>query len=804
MIRWFWVAGVLLLTAWALWGVRHFQPDRDVLDELLVYEVTDARALRVRAPGDLKEVLVTSWAEVRPHADHQAGTRYPYALDVTAMNAKGERLVTRRVEIQSRISGDPTQPRQLGEYAARLDDGSAWLTDPRTQRFDVSVLEGRAGYVEIRTAPTGLRTVVVRVAYESERGALEREIVERRLSADARRRLLARSSSLGFVDLPATVRGETLSRTGRRLLAHGREGVDYVGRRVLVGDYRDSLDLDPKLPDSALIGPERWVALNLRDRVALRLHGAAGMKIHVEQSGAAPLDLTIGQQGSVDHVFEGQSPRTLTLSADRPGELRSSVRPEDQRAQIGEFERSEAEDGRVWLTADTIAHRYLRLDPAVPIRVRMASGQRAFGVTVRALLDETAAHGTLDLSVSYTGNERRYLTPYVVDLLPAPCENAEGSRVTESRTVLVSPPAGVENVLLTGSRGTLVTLWTEEPGVLFDQLAPAYDIQLEPETVWRHAPKRQRTSAAIRPSNDEQLEADGRAIKVIVQPRIESLESGHGERIAERVLEPLGGAMQRHLYRPARYARGTPVPKAAWMRLDPERPGESYRILAAESTSRLFYRVPADALGQTLTVLLDGRPVLEHALLSTAGQVTFALAPGPHLFTVAGLERPEEIWLEAVPAAGGSIFRSQRAFRLATERDFTFGFERREGELLALLVTLVSEKKGRKFEIAYEVDPGRPLGSGNRLYRRLTQARGVLKGQTGTVGQALIWEGTAGPSGADALPHAVAQARIPVGDDLRVGPHRLRLRFMAGGGAPLWVRTVAVGRRDASDWGTEP
>jgi hypothetical protein len=803
MTRWLWVAGIILLTALALLGVRRFEPERDVLDELFAYEVTQARSVRVRVPGGLREILVTSWAVIPPQAGHAPADRYRYALDVSALSADGERLVTRRTEIQSRISGDPTAPRQLGEYAARLEDGSAWLSDPRTQRFDVSVLQGRAGYVEVRAAPTGARTILVRLAFKDERGALERDIIERRLSADARRRLLARSTSLGFVDLPAEVRSETLSHSGRRLLARGREGVAYVGRRVLVGDYRDSLDLEPGLPPSAPIGPDRWAALNLRGRAALRLYGSAGIKVHVEQSGEPPLDLTMGPEGSVDHVFEGHEPRTLTFSADRAGELRFSVPPEDQRAQIGQFERSESDDGRVWVVPDTIAQRYLRLDPAVPVRMRMAPGQRAFGVTLRAMLDEKAAYGTVDLSVSYDGTERRYLPPWVVDLSPSPYESADGGRVTESRIVLVSPPPGVTDVLLTGSRSTLVALWTDEPGVSMDRLAPAYDLPLEPEEVWRYAPKLEQTFAAIRPSNDEPLDADGRPVRVVVQPRIESLESGRGQRIAERTLEPVGGVVQRHLYRPLRYVPGPPVPAEAWTRLDPEHPGESTRILASDTTARLLYRVPAEALGQSMAVLIDGSLVLEHALLSTAGQVTFALGRGPHLLSLAGIERADEMWLRAVPAAGGTVFKSQRTYRLSAEQGLTLRFERRPGELLALLVTVASEQRGRRFELSYEVDPGRPPTSGNRLYRRLTRSRGVLTGQTGSAGRGLIWEAVAGPLGKDPLPHGVAQARIPLGDDLRVGTHRLQLRFTARGGAPLWVRAITVGRRDASDWGTD-
>jgi hypothetical protein len=170
---------------------------------------------------------------------------------------------------------------------------------------------------------------------------------------------------------------------------------------------------------------------------------------------------------------------------------------------------------------------------------------------------------------------------------------------------------------------------------------------------------------------------------------------------------------------------------------------------------------------------------------------------------LAGVEQAHELWLQAVPAAGGTVFRSQRAYRLSAGQDLTLRFERRPGELLALLVTVASETKGRPFELSYEVDPGRTLTQGNRLYRRLTLGRGVLTGQTGSAGPALIWEASSGPLGENPLPHGVAQVRIPLGDDLGVGTHQLRLRFTANGSSPLWVRAVTVGRRDASDWGTD-
>lgn len=806
MTRWLLVGAVLLLTALALAGVRGFRPESDVLDELLAYEVKPAQGVVARIPGGLPEISITSWAVVEPHTGHTPASRYSYALDVTVLGEGEVRLVTQRMEITSRISGDPRSPRELGEYAARLVDGSAWLTDPRTQRVDVAVLRGKSGYVGVRPAPSGQHTVLVRLGYEESRTSLERQIVERRLRPDERRRLLGRSYSLGFSDLPAVERDRTLATWGRRIVAVGREGKDYVSRGLLVGDYRDAVALERAPPVDVDVGPKRRAVINLRRRVKLRIHGSPGTRLEVLETPGQGLAATIDQRKTVDLMVGAEGPRSISIAAERPSAIRFSAAYADGDAQIGEVEHAETGNRRVWLVPDVVVHRYVRLDPSSPVRVRIARQQPMVGITLRALVEETGESTTnAELRVAYVGESPgRWPPPYVVDLASSQYESTDVGPVTESRVVLVRPPRDVQEIELAGPRWTILSVWTEEPGVRTEVLDARYDVPLDETQVWRHAPAIERNSTTIRPTNEAQLEADGRIVRVAVQPRIEAPGPGPGERIAERVALPLGHPIARHVLRPSWYARGTPVPETAWTRLETTTAGTQRRsVLTGKAQIRLAYRTTPDRLGRVVRVEVAGREPSLERILSTVGELTFGALPGETNVAIEGLLPTDEAWLSAVPSTGGRVYTSQRVYELPRDKSLTLRFERRPGELLALLISLASEKTSGQFEVSYQIDPGQQEETGQRVYRRLTQMSGVLRGELNSARRVLIWESDRKPAPNGPLPHALGVVRIPLGDDLRPGIHRVRLTFNSAQSGPLWVRAVTAGRVQSSDWGTD-
>ena len=297
---------------------------------------------------------------------------------------------------------------------------------------------------------------------------------------------------------------------------------------------------------------------------------------------------------------------------------------------------------------------------------------------------------------------------------------------------------------------------------------------------------------------------DGRIVKVRVQPRIETLASGLGERVAERVLEPVGHPIVRHVLRPSWYARGATVPQTAWLRLVPPEQGVlQQKVRARDAAVRLTYRVKPDTLGRVVRVDVPGREPTLHRVVSTVGELRFGVLPGTTDVSIDGLGSSDEAWMSAVPSEGGRIYRTQQICELPVGRTLAFRFDRRPGELLAILVFVVSESTSRQFEFNYDIDPGKKWEMGQRLYRRLTERSGSIHGAVEPSNRVLIWEAEREPMPTGTLPHAMGVVRIPLGDDLRPGDHKIQLAFTTKVGPPLWVRAVLVGRRRSSDWGTD-
>jgi hypothetical protein len=137
-------------------------------------------------------------------------------------------------------------------------------------------------------------------------------------------------------------------------------------------------------------------------------------------------------------------------------------------------------------------------------------------------------------------------------------------------------------------------------------------------------------------------------------------------------------------------------------------------------------------------------------------------------------------------------------YELTANRALTFDFERREGELLATYLFVVSEGSPIPLRFVYRIDDGEGSAETGRFLRRLTRMQGFVTGRTGSRGRGLLWEAGPRREAQPGWPDRIGRLRIALGDDLAVGRHQLRLRLepqaRTAPPSPLWVRGVLVGR----------
>jgi len=789
MKRWVVVFALVAFVAALLMGVRSFRGQPGPTDELLVYEATPARSVQTPVPADTYRVVLTTWLLVDPQPFHDPARVYPYSVTVDVLDHAGHLTGSQRVDNLTRISGDPNLPIERGEFAARPADGADWATDPRSTVVDVSRLAGGRGLLRVRALGKPDTRVLVRLAYAEPRSELERDVVERTLDSERRRALVERRSSLGFGDLPPQARQRVLATWGRRLTALGRNGRDFVNRRLLVGGYRADLR-DVEQPNSVAIGPHRRAALNFEGAVSLWISAPPRSVLHVLDRAAPdqdPSSLLVGDSGRISIPLEGTLARTVDIWSERPRSVRFDL-PAAMGDQILGQGASVVWGQRIATVPDAKLQRYYRLADDEPIRYSVLPGQRRIGITVRAELDTARqAQGWAKLAVEWRGAAEAVESfTEQLRLERSDYEVAGDASVTDRRTVLLRPPEGATELRIMGSQSTLVSVWTDEPGVDEDRIAPEYDAPLEEGYVWRYAAYDQRTIAVLRPDGDDGSQMVG----VTVQARIEPLTS-RGKAIVARPLLPRGLPISRQLLRPIWYGARGAFPPPYWT---PLRDGTS-RLHVASNGPRgrrmiLQYRADEERLGQDLVVELDGRQVLDQRLIARRAQVRIAAPAGVHTLVLRGLGATGLALVDSAPAGGAEVVRRQTVYEVTSKRDAMFDLERRPGEILALMVEVATEDGPAPFRVSFQIDDGDVDAVRGRFFTRMTTFEGTLTGRTGGE-HAVFWE--VETRGSERWPVGLGQARIQLGDDLGVGRHRIALRALDAGRS-YWIRLVTVGR----------
>ena len=416
MKRWLLTALVVLLPLtglFVLWRRSSEPPSwSEPTDELLAYELASGRSLDLRLPGALDDVLLTTWCIVEPQVPYDATTRYVYALNLSFVDRDGHVVKTRRFEPETRVSiagrseaagKTASAGNETAEYAAKLADSDAWVTDSRT----VSVLTGDAlpkgGSLHLELEPGGVGAVLIRPTYRQRRSAIERQAYEQSLTIDARHRLDNGRTSLGFDDLPLDARERAVATWGRRLDAVGKAGIDFQVRRLLIGNLRTMQPVALGLTTSFEIGPRHSAALNFDRPVSFDLVVPPGKRVHLSGPGGS----LVGLQGAESQVVGGESfihvteagkvPYTVVVEGEAGDDFRVGfiLGSEEAKAQIGALPvtpRESRDGGLVQIRPDVRVARFYRLSPETPVVTRIAHGQEILRVLIRGEMGQGDSH----------------------------------------------------------------------------------------------------------------------------------------------------------------------------------------------------------------------------------------------------------------------------------------------------------------------------------------------------------------------------------------------------------------------------
>jgi hypothetical protein len=799
MMRWVIVTLALLAVLAALVGVRSYEAAEHVFDEVSAYEITPARALHVRIPAGVEEVVMTTWAVLAPAARFDPLVGYRYGVDVELASDAGQRVQADALTLESRVSYDPTRPIALGGYCARLAESEDWLADPRTTRVSLRELSSTGGraLVRVRTNEANQR-VLVRLTYLTPLTEFERDIRSRTLRIERSRRMVLGRTSLGFDDLPIAVRERALSHWERRFPAIGHEGSDYVSRTVLIGNRLPSVPA-ADAPEAELhVGPRDWVALNFARPVKLRVHARSGTVLDVGEGTSPRYSVAVGETERADLDLGGERARTVSIGARESAKLQLSLALEESDAQIGVSE-GPLEERRVFVRPDVRVQRYLALDPDRPVLFRLAPGQTRLGLNVRGLVSGKGAEAPVSVTLQSADGPAFALEPFEATLAASLFDRVGLERVSVARNAVVTLPPGVTRIRVYGRKGGLVSGWVPEPGISVDRVETEYAVPLEPGEVWRHAPCIEKTAAAIRAENDAELDREGRIARLEAQVRIEPLQTT-GPALVERVVRPLGDALTRLAFMPVTFT-ATMSPADLWTLL-PDKAVElqvpAERVPGAGFM--LQYRAPPAALGAELSLEVDGHTEQRSMIVTGTGELKASVPRGRRRVGISG--PPGLVAFAAAPrAAGGRAFRRQLVHELAPGRPLDFELTRAADELVSVFADVVREAGPGTVRLTYAIDPGKPPPVPVRLYRRLTALSGELAVDALDSVRGRVWEADVPASGAP-LPHAVGKLRIVLGDDLEPGRHVLRLSAAAGAGT-LWVRVVVAGRRLAPEGDSE-
>lgn len=788
-MRWLLLTLFAALLAAVLYPVKEFDASSAPRDEVLAYEVTSTRKVQLPVHAGISLVTVVTW----PVLPWGAGAEevISYGIEVLLSDPDGKPREYRRHDARSRVTVDPDS----AEPSARLADGSVLVGGSRSLDVDVSPLAQTGGTMTITAARGGHERVLLLATHTLRRTAFEQAVLERSVGAEERARVIGQRSSLGFFDLPAETRVESLAYRVRRLTALGREGTSYQTRRLLLGDRPEPPQSSGPVQQKTPIGPARHVALNVSGPIELSLAGDPGLAVATRDgAGAELVRHVIPAHGLMVLSFEQEGVRTLFLQSERESKIAMSVSETHGSALVGDVARLPSE-GRLPLFPDIRRFTYYRLSAVEPVSFAMLPGQTMMGFSARVALtgrESSAVGGWFE--VEWLGSQGETLVRGKVQFRAKRSlfDTLEGAPLTDAERGRLRVPKGAQTFRLRGITSTLLSIDTDEPGVERSVLEPTYAMDLAEEVAFKNAPFTEKTWTVLRPDNADELERNERAPRVHAQVRIED-KTPRGQTLAERSLPPVNVVQSRYVFAPTTYSPRFEFPANAWTQLDEK---DRWVVVPAEGRLDVVYMADPEKLGETWGLSASGEQRWSTRLTTPGGRAIANLSPGPQPLRTWGLGRAGTVMVQAPPRAGGKIFKRHKNYALTPTGRLRFKIERDLGELVSVVLIVTTLDANQDVLLSYRLrsqTAERPQPE-PWLYRRQTALEGQLQLRTGVRGRALVWSAE-GRTTTTTLPDRVGSVTIPLGDDLRPGARILELRQHGGAAETIWVRAVAARRK---------
>jgi hypothetical protein len=777
-MRWLVVFALCAVIAAMLYPVVRFGTSREEAtdlprDEVLAYDLSPPRQVLLELPGDVEELHLTTWCVV---GRAEPTDRFPYEVGLEWLDEEGVVFERDALGFESRVS-DVVGATGARAWAAKLAYSDERLSDPRTLRIPVPA-SVRPRAVRMKSLAGRYPRVAVRATFPKARLRFEVDAVERGLNTRGREQLTENRSSLPYAELPLALRQNALSHWDRRLDASGREGIDYSVVRVLIGTGRSPPEFAPVPSPFETVSQGRALAYNVVGRVALELMGPPGRSVRVRDGvGAVPAHVLLSREGRAELDVGGEFARTVVVDgeAEEPIAVRAFLAARDVSAAVAdsavlrEAERAELRP---------LVRRIVQypLDPKASVSVRIAPRQRLLGIALRAAAART--RGKVELVL---GAQR---ISFEADFTPSEFDRwLDGSVASESESYFVTVPDGVARAELLGDPWLRGTFFTLDPEVEVDVLARPYQVPLAPDDEWRLALYDVRQRVLVRSDQHDHLARSGRTVDLLAQAHIVPL--GAGEVLPERLLDPSGSPVQRHLLEPA-LPGGEPWPRDAVSLLE-----GATRVRVPRGPSnrvRVEYRAEVSSLGGTAELLVNGGVARSQPLLSASGRFEFDVEPGVHTLELRGFATPPLAVVSAPREFGGPAYRRRTLSRLDPGESLEFAFTQAE-ERLRFVVLGVTAGAGIPWSIRYQVDGMERIP----VFREPTEDSGLLHGTTAAAAQARFWEE------ADHAALGALRGLIRFGDDLVPGRRRVTMRN--SGERTLWVRVVLVGQAAPSKRG---